>query len=149
MKTTLVLVAAFFLCGCATTSMYDQQSVPAPIETIDAISDSRLAMKQRFCAIKETDSIFTGKAVSHYPSGKIESVCNFKDGKLHGMTTDFHETGKVKEQAEFNNGIPSGIFRQWDENGKLIRYGNWQTGEWVTWDEKGNMVDHEILNQKE
>ena len=39
-----------------------------------------------------------------YENGQKESEGNYKDGKMHGLWTEWDEEGNVTEQAKFENG---------------------------------------------
>ncbi len=96
---------------------------------------------------------FTGIAFEDYPSGRKKSRAEFKDGKIHGTVTQWHEktrekasvvnykmgeptgtethwypTGVKKLEIAYLNGVPHGVCREWYENEKLKSEGSFENG---------------------
>ena len=55
-----------------------------------------------------------------YRNGRTADLRLFRDGKLHGVWTQYHTNGKVFAERPYRNGLPDGTFRFWDEREKLL-----------------------------
>lgn len=54
---------------------------------------------------------------------------NLKDGKMNGLSTEFHSNGKVHTKSHWTNGLLNGVFEIYDENGILTERKNYLNGE--------------------
>jgi len=57
---------------------------------------------------------------THWLEGEKTSVRNFKNGKLDGLYTWWYFNGPKKIEVNFKNGKKVGLLTKWDENGNLI-----------------------------
>ncbi len=64
----------------------------------------------------------------YYPSGKLKSEVNYKNGKLEGIFMDYYKHGKLKYEANYKNGKEEGIARGYYKNGKLEYEENYKNG---------------------
>ena len=53
----------------------------------------------------------------------------FKDGKLDGLTTGWHENGQKELEATYKDGKPDGLSTYWHENGQKSLEGTYKDGE--------------------
>ena len=68
---------------------------------------------------------YTGKVIAYYPSGTIKTIRNFKEGKYHGIWTEWHENGNRKFQGDRSNNKGDGLTKWWHENGQLKKMGTY------------------------
>ena len=60
---------------------------------------------------------FTGSAAWYKDNGKLSKVSQFKNGKLHGLSTRWYESGKKEEVENYKEGKLQGGRIGWYENG--------------------------------
>ena len=60
------------------------------------------------------------KTTLYYKGGQIMEVQYYKDGKIHGGDTVFHENGNPQFLLNFDHGIKNGYVRKWGPDGTLI-----------------------------
>jgi uncharacterized protein (TIGR02145 family) len=78
-------------------------------------------------AVNEEDP-YCGKVVGSYQSGQKSVESAFKNGKLHGVTTEWYYNGQKKSEVAYEDGVKSGTSRGWYENGQLAAEGNYKDG---------------------
>jgi antitoxin component YwqK of YwqJK toxin-antitoxin module len=66
----------------------------------------------------------------YYDNGEKKAEINYKDGRLHGLTTCWYENGQKKGEVNFKNGKPY-MFTKWGENGKKDYHSNYEDGELI------------------
>ena len=66
----------------------------------------------------QIDENFTGQVIKEYKDGQVESIENFKNGKLNGEFKEFFEDGSLFQVGTFKNGEMKSI-RVFYENGNL------------------------------
>jgi len=87
---------------------------------------------------------FTGIAVSHYPSGQIESRRPYLNGMPHGLCRWWHENGQLSKEWTSFRGMGHGWATDWYENGKTAKKRYAEFGrplEWTKFDEQGHEVE--------
>lgn len=87
----------------------------------------------------------SGKLVTYYESGKVESVGSiFKDEK-HGPWTAWNEEGMRINEGEYMYGAKDGLWRVWDDNGTLRYEMHYRNGKrvhtWKIYDESGALIE--------
>ena len=83
-----------------------------------------------------------GKMVSYYHStGKKSFECNYKDGELDGLKTNWYENGQREQEATFKDGELDGLITDWYENGQKKSKKSYKDGKkdglWIEWHENG------------
>jgi antitoxin component YwqK of YwqJK toxin-antitoxin module len=69
-----------------------------------------------------TESSGTVKRVVHkYPNGKVKGELIYKNGKLNGISTLFHENGSIKSRENYKDGVLDGLAKYYYEGGKIMR----------------------------
>ena len=66
----------------------------------------------------QIDENFTGQIIKKYKDGQVESIENFKNGKLNGEFKEFFEDGSLSQIGTFKNGDMKNI-KVFYENGNL------------------------------
>jgi len=78
---------------------------------------------------------------TYYPSGKIEAVYEYENGKLNGAIRQYYENGVLKTETRYKNDKREGTAKFYYQSGMLkarIEYRNdVQTGVAVYYDENG------------
>ena len=84
----------------------------------------KLILSIIFCLVSfysfgyQIDENFTGQVIKKYKDGQVESIENFKNGKLNGEFKEFFENGSLFQVGTFKNGEMKNI-RVFYENGNL------------------------------
>ena len=84
----------------------------------------KLILSVLFCLVSfysfgyQIDENFTGQVIKKYKDGQVESIENFKNGKLNGEFKEFFEDGSLFQVGTFKNGEMKNI-RVFYENGNL------------------------------
>jgi antitoxin component YwqK of YwqJK toxin-antitoxin module len=84
----------------------------------------KLILSIIFCLVSfysfgyQIDENFTGQIIKKYKDGQVESIENFKNGKLNGEFKEFFEDGSLFQVGTFKNGEMKNI-RVFYENGNL------------------------------
>ena len=91
---------------------------------------------------------FTGKYVEYFKNGQKLIEKDYKNGKLEGLVTKWHENGQKKSEIKTKNGkVVDGLLIEWHENGQKRSEANWKNGDFdgvVTfWDKEGNVTETE------
>ncbi len=73
---------------------------------------------------------FTGTSVATYNGQKMLET-NFKDGKLDGISTSWHENGQKWSEQTYKGGKADGIWTYWTEDGKKWSEQTYKDGELI------------------
>ena len=66
----------------------------------------------------ETQKPYTGWAKAYHGNGVLKFLGSVKDGKPHGLVTQFHDAGQKKSEHHYRNGMAQGIARAWYWSGQ-------------------------------
>ena len=86
---------------------------------------------------------FDGKAVTHYPNGKLMYEAEYKEGKQHGKIFSFYENGSKQSEGAMENGIFHGKVIHYHPNGQIQSHYIYRKGNAISrknWDETGKAV---------
>ena len=61
-----------------------------------------------------------GEEICYFPSGQKGSIKHYKDGKLHGLSSEWNEKGVLVFEGEFQNGLKNGKFNKYSDTGEPI-----------------------------
>ena len=123
MKRLLGLLLVMGIVGCgggddAPTPNDSQAKVDEPpVQTVDA---SKLVKRGGLFYEGDSETPFTGVAVTKHENGQKELEATFKDGKDDGLSTMWRENGKKKAEATFMDGKVVSETK-WDEEGNEIK----------------------------
>mgnify|MGYP006218386183 FL=1 len=84
---------------------------------------------------------FTGIAVEKYKSGQKKVEGTYKDGKQHGLWTNWHENGQKYMEGTHKDGKANGMVTWWYENGQKSLEATYKDDEQISlkeWDRDGN-----------
>ena len=79
---------------------------------------------------------------AYFPSGKIRSIYQYKDGVREGTQVEYFESGRIEKEYFCSSGMLSGLCVRWNEAGKVISAVVFQRG---TLDEKNIQLTTEKL----
>lgn len=65
-----------------------------------------------------------GPYLEHFPNGNIKLEENYRNGKLHGLSTVYFEDGRLQRIYQYVDGLKQGPFKKYYENGQLHLEGN-------------------------
>ena len=71
---------------------------------------------------------FTGSAAWYKDNGKLSKVSQFKNGKLHGLSTRWYDNGQKQGELNYKDGKYHGLWTSWYENGQKEREMNFKVG---------------------
>jgi antitoxin component YwqK of YwqJK toxin-antitoxin module len=97
----------------------------------------------RIDSIYDINSVWKGKLVGYYQSGKMRFENNYnQDGRAHGLHTDWYENGNKRIESHYDNGGFDGYSTSYFESGKeqtRILYSRGKVvNPWTTCDENGS-----------
>lgn len=65
-------------------------------------------------------------SVAATPHGKVEYICNYKNGERHGTARWYNDDGTLKQETEYSHGKQHGILRKYRSDGRLLYVYNYQ-----------------------
>ncbi len=109
-----------------------------------AVADFNLLITDRGIAYEpDSETPFVGKAVTHYPNGRLMYEAEYKDGKQHGKMISFYENGSKQTEGAMENGIFHGKVIHYHPNGQIQSHYIYRNGNAISrknWDETGKAV---------
>ncbi len=78
---------------------------------------------------------YSGWTKTMYASGQARTLVPFKDGKRHGLLTNWHGNGQKRQALTYKDGIEFQLFKAWNRNGETVS--PFQNGLWTTWHDNG------------
>ena len=139
----LCAVAALFG-GCAKED--PEVEAPKPVAEAPKVVVDEDQLEERDGLDYFEEKPFTGVAVSKYPKGQKLSEYTYKDGKLHGLQTEWRENGQKEWEVTHKNGNKDGLETGWHENGQKRFEATWKDDEEISykkWDKDGNLIKEE------
>jgi len=91
----------------------------------------------------DSEKPFDGKAVTHYPNGRLMYEAEYRDGKQHGKIISFYENGSKQTEGAMENGIFHGKVIHYHPNGQMQSHYIYRKGNAISrknWDEAGKVV---------
>ncbi len=97
------------------------------------------------------NGILHGKSIIYFPDKGIPSqIIEYRNGLKNGKSERFYTDGKPFSLETYVNDTLNGPFKIWSPEGKLEMEGYYkngnQSGLWITYDEKGNVIKKEKYN---
>ncbi|MBU61397.1 MAG: hypothetical protein CMI26_02700 [Opitutae bacterium] len=112
-------------------------------ELLDLLDPFKTSVAVYFAPNQKTP--YTGWAKWMYDNGRIGGLSQYKDGRLDGLSTDWHENGQKWKEGTNKNGKQSGLWTTWYENGQKRGEGNYKDNEKdglsTKWYKNGQMKD--------
>jgi len=89
-----------------------------------------------------------GHSLRWHPSGALESIRTFSEGRAVGIWTTYYESGQLKSEFRPSEAGKTGPDYEWHENGQLAAERHWddegrKTGTWSTWNTDGELLSDE------
>ncbi|MEL6868802.1 MAG: toxin-antitoxin system YwqK family antitoxin [Pseudomonadota bacterium] len=88
--------------------------VDAQVTTVDA---SQIHIDKTTGERRYRNEVFTGTAVTRYPSGTLATSESFEDGRRHGAFSMWFENGQIAYASTYQRGRRSGVASSWWDNG--------------------------------
>lgn len=98
---SLVISLGFFICSCTSES-----TTKEPDNNVVRDADGK---------------IVSGEMKKYYPNGKLESVFNLANYKLHGPAKKYYEDGSLRSELLYAEGKLAGIQKRYYESGALYK----------------------------
>ena len=137
----LLLTLPLLLGGCDRLSMIGKEPVAEAKPEVEGVNVEELERREDIAYLKGSDNPYTGKGYGLYKNGQKKSEGNWKNGKLHGLITEWYENGQKKTQGHFKDGKEDGLQTSWYESGQKKDEVNGKDGKfdglWSEWYENG------------
>ncbi len=98
------IITLFVLIG------FQSMAQKAPLESLDLQRDGKYYQRNHM-------EPFTGVAFEDFKNGKKKSKAEFKNGKLDGKVTIWHNTGEKSSVVNYKNGVKTGTEMHWYPTG--------------------------------
>ena len=115
------------------------------------VNRDELEEREGIIYLKGSDTPYTGKIFSLYPSGKREQEAHYKNGKPEGLYVEWYKNGQKAGEWNYKDGKRDGLQVYWHENGQKMAEGKAKNGELVSakfWNSKGVRVDSIVEAQQ-
>ena len=93
------------------------------------VLETALLERQGLVYEVNSDTPFTGLAVSYYLNNQYKYKKNYKDGKQHGLYEEFYRNGQLHVKENYKDGKVHGPVERFYENGQLQGKANLRDGE--------------------
>ena len=141
MKILVLLCAAIMLAGCSEEKSTGDPKIDQALK--DAVHFDSLATGDWTGRFYQNNEPYSGWAIRTDRWG-VAALLQFKDGKMNGLSTQWHENGQKKGEATFKDGKIDGLATGWHENGQKAAEATYKDGEEVSgkyWNSKGEEVE--------
>ena len=102
MKRLVVLFAAILVAGCGDEQSRSDSRVKRLIKM--AVEEGSLLKRDdRMYRTNESEP-YSGWVKSMYESGQVQGLGKFKDGKLNGLATFWHDNGQKRAEVTYKDG---------------------------------------------
>ena len=118
---------------------------------LEGVNAEELEPREGVVYLKGSDTPYTGKIFSLYPSGKREQEAHYKNGKPEGLYVEWYKNGQKAGEWNYKDGKRDGLQVYWHENGQKMAEGKAKNGELVSakfWNSKGVRVDSIVEAQQ-
>ena len=135
----IIVTLPLLLGGCREKPTVEPVAEAKP--EVEGVNVEELERREDIAYLKGSDNPYTGKGYGLYKNGQKKSEGNWKNGKLHGLITEWYENGQKKTQGHFKDGKEDGLQTSWYESGQKKDEVNGKDGKadglWVLWHENG------------
>ncbi len=73
-------------------------------------------------------SVYSGKFIDYYYSGRKQGEGTFENGKVEGLRTMYHQNGQLSMERTYSGGIENGLEKEYYEDGTLQQKGAFVNG---------------------
>ena len=141
------LLSLFLLVGCGKPNLDNPAKLNEILE--EAIDGDKLQWRgkegEKLGYAPNSQTPYTGWVKAMHENGQVSVLYPLKDGKQHGLMTQWHENGQKKIEANFVDGETHGLGSMWDENGQKRMECTFKDGKehglGTEWDEEGNVTE--------
>ena len=135
MKQLLVVALAIFIVSCGEKKSDGEGSTHI----------KKIRIVEGTFYLKNSDKPYTGKIIDSFKNGGKKLEFNIKNGKPHGLSTQWYENGKMQAKANNRDGKHDGLAERWYENGKKADEATYnegkQSGIVLHWHENGQKAE--------
>lgn len=89
-----------------------------------------------------------GRSIHYFLTGQASAIEWYRDGKLDGKASYWHENGAIQGELEYANGLANGLARTWYDNGQLESERPWKLGKLVgterNFDRRGKLIREKV-----
>ena len=89
-----------------------------------------------YYAVNEEEP-YSGKVNTFYENGQKKTEVTLKNGKTHGLSTEWDYNGQKQREVSYKNGKQSGHYKTWYDNGQQEKEGAYKEGKidgkWIFW----------------
>ena len=110
MKYHLTIFLSIILGSCSTKNIIGK----------GIINHNKLEKIEDDYFLKNSDILYTGRAMKFYKNGQIEFEANYLNGKLHGLKNSWHKNGEKWKIGEYINNKKEGKWLRFGENGEYV-----------------------------
>ncbi|NND63485.1 MAG: hypothetical protein HKN48_09865 [Flavobacteriaceae bacterium] len=107
------LIFPILMLICFPSEISSQLSMSEIVEDKSEMADNY------YGTFKHNGEKYTGEAIAYHDNGFVKTLRNFKDGKYHGLWTEWYANGNRKFQGDRYENKGQGLTRWWFENGQL------------------------------
>lgn len=123
--------------------------VPEPEPTVTLAEVIRL--DGRLVLRTDTNRVFTGWLVEHYPNGGLKSRSRVVNGVLNGVSEGWYMDGRLQVREHFADGISEGLRVTWHVNGTTQSLatvvGGRIHGRFLRWREDGTLSEEMMMER--
>ncbi len=128
-----------------------------PQEPLVVIPASDLAPHEGLYFNKKTNKPFTGRVDEFFPfqgkDRKVRVSRHLKDGKMHGLRTQYYNDGRKFVEIEYEDGRKNGRAVNWHRNGQVQWERSFKSdqldGDSIRYDTGGNITQHVVYKMGE
>lgn len=127
MKKTFILSCLFLIIAACSES---EQKTVATVDENGTCDCNDLAYDQAYNNFYEDEPRdgYTGNCKEYYANGELKLDKNFKEGKVHGDFTTYHENGLVSSRKVFDGGFQTDEQVDYSETGQIVFHALYERG---------------------
>ena len=135
MRLTLLAAAMILLAGCYGSIPPEPPCLESPtpdgVKTEARIRRDLSRRPREVWNVRQDSSgswIRHGRSIRYFLNGQASAIEWYKDGKLDGEATYWHENGAQQGRISYTNGLPEGPARTWYDDGRIESERTWKNG---------------------
>jgi hypothetical protein len=154
-----LLLACFVLAGCYGSIPPEPPCLESPppdgIATQIRVNRDMSRRPREVWHVRQDSSgswIRHGRHIHYFLSGQPSAIEWYRDGKLHGKASYWHENGALQGEIEYIDGRADGLARTWYPDGQLESERRWKHGRLDgaerNFDRRGKLVREKVWSAK-
>lgn len=93
-----------------------------------------------------------GRDIHYFLTGQASAIEWYRDGRLDGKASYWHENGALQGEIVYRNGLADGLARTWYDDGRLESERLWKNGRLEgterTFDRRGRLVREKLWSPR-